>query len=146
MIAPWVPGILQRAATIGLQLTVTNGVLSYTVPTELTANVDVIELLWDIGQVREDVVDALTGVPAGSDGDALIALVAEHRTAVVKHLMTPRYIGELHDVVPGAPRSWQEWTLDPAAKPYWRQMACDAAGRAVIIDQGERDLVMVFRP
>ena len=64
MIAPWVPGILQRAATMGLQLTVTNGVLSYAVPTELITNTDVIELLWDIGQVKEDVIDALTQVGA----------------------------------------------------------------------------------
>lgn len=59
MIAPWVSGILQRAKTIGLQLTVIDGVLSYAVPTELITNTDVIELLWDIGQVREDIVDAL---------------------------------------------------------------------------------------
>lgn len=60
MTAPWVPGILQRAAAIGLRLTATNRVLSYEVPTHLIANTDVIELLWDIGQAKDDVIDAIT--------------------------------------------------------------------------------------
>lgn len=60
MIAEWIPGILKRAATIGLRLTVSDGVLSYQVPTVLVGTTAVTELLWDIGQVKEDVIEALT--------------------------------------------------------------------------------------